>query len=544
MERLGKKRQLKWKKQIRNLFKTMSKIFYDIIPPRLDNVKIKVGDFKTSIVKIVVLLVIVSLNWAGISAVIETLAYLNDAEDSPQNVFSASTLDFSWDSPVDFSPEVTPTTTASRTVNVQNDGILGFQYTIQTANATGSLCGDLDLTADLDGSTVGTWSLTSFNYNAGQFVAPEDWQFTATLTSDGPALENETCDFDFVFDGAQIGGAGFYDQEIISNTITSGQWTVPPPPAGLKINEVYYDVLESKHCKEAKNEWVELYNPTDSPINLQKWEICHAYGKDATCNPINANVNIPALGFAAVGHDNSTWVHCFPSVPSVTIHQLGGPWPELGNDGDYIILKDPSGNIVDCVGWGDDPNTCNFLDGTVTDVSEGHSIARITKGYDTNHASDWIDLTTPNPGTNPHTTTIMVIPEIIEEDVGEEPIIEEEPPLEEVITEENQEQGGIIEEINEIIDEVIDEMVDAIMPDELTNEEISAEDTQIIDETAIIEEVPTTEEPVIEEVPIIEEQPVIAPDNNSGGESPPADSGGGDNGGSVDSGGFEEAATE
>lgn len=173
-------------------------------------------------------MLIVGLNWAGLSAVIETIANFNDTEDSPQNIFVASTLDFSLDSPPDFSPVIMPNATSSRNISLTNDGILGFQYTVTTTNATGTLCNYLDLTANLEGSPVYSGSLIGFNANAGEFsTSTDDWQFTVNLPSDDPALENQTCTFDFVFDGVQIGGAGFYDQEIISNTINSGEWTEP-----------------------------------------------------------------------------------------------------------------------------------------------------------------------------------------------------------------------------------------------------------------------------------------------------------------------------
>ena len=180
---------------------------------------------RNSITKIIAILTIVSLNWTGLSAVIGTVAYYNDAENSSGNSYSAGTLDFSL-SPADgFSPNVTPTQSSSRTISVVKDGILGFEYTLQTENETGDLCDYLNLTASRDGTDIGyTGNLKDFNYNAGQFSDPDDWQFTATLTSSDAGLQNQTCNFDFVFDGSQISGAGFSDQETISNTITSGSW--------------------------------------------------------------------------------------------------------------------------------------------------------------------------------------------------------------------------------------------------------------------------------------------------------------------------------
>ena len=121
------------------------------------------------IIKIICLLIIIGLNWAGLSAVIETLAYFNDTEDSPQNVFSASTLDFSIPPAPDFSPVITPDTSSSRNISLTNDGILGFQYTVSTTNFSGELCDYLNLSAVLDGNFATSSSLKTFNYYAGEF---------------------------------------------------------------------------------------------------------------------------------------------------------------------------------------------------------------------------------------------------------------------------------------------------------------------------------------------------------------------------------------
>ena len=160
--------------------------FYDIIPPKefermrrdrgvariksFDKPKPRFDIWRNFILKIIVLLLIVGLNWTGLSAVIETLAYFNDTEDSAQNIFAASTLDFSLNSPPDFSPVIMPNATSSRDISLTNDGILGFQYTASTSNFSGELCDYLDLSAVLDGNFVASSSLKNFFYNAGGYI--------------------------------------------------------------------------------------------------------------------------------------------------------------------------------------------------------------------------------------------------------------------------------------------------------------------------------------------------------------------------------------
>ncbi|MBU4056704.1 lamin tail domain-containing protein, partial [Patescibacteria group bacterium] len=448
------------------------------------------------IIKFISISLIVGLNWFGLSAVGDTLAYFNDIESAQENVFSAATLDFSLHSAADFSPKVTPTTTSSRNISVINNGSLGFQYTASTTNTNGSLCDYLNLSADLDGNNKYTGPLTSFYYSAGEFTTPDDWQFTATLKDNDPALQNQTCTFDFVFDGVQIGGAGFYDQEIISNTITSGQWVIPPPPpAGLKINEVYYHVKPPNE-NEPENEWAEIYNPTSLSIDISGWKITDNSGWERTfcVSPSTcSSTTIPAYGFAVVTPATSTWGY-WPGIPSDAVKIVLGKsiGNGLANTGDRVILKNATGVEIDAVSWGDDNYAFGAGNGVKPATGAGHSIARKIKGEDTDTAGDWVDLTTPNPGTNPHLTNGEEI--IIEEEIIETEEIAE---IEEVL---------IIEEEPAIIEEE-----PVIEGETTTTEEIIAEETPIIDDNStIIEESTTTEETVIEEQPVIsaiEEQP-------------------------------------
>lgn len=529
-----------------------------------------------SFIKILSILLIIGLNWTGLSAVIETVAYYNDTEDSNANTYQAGTLDFSLYSPNDFLPKVMPEQSANREINVSNDGSLGFQYGVQSAHISGALCGNLILKADLEGNNVYTGTIAGFNYNAGEFSdLTDNWQFTASLTSDDSSLENQICNFDFIFDGVQIGGVGFSDQETISNTIYSGEWREPTTsgyspiadsyvsevspnsnyggsgklqvrskncsnplenkrtfikfdfhfpegtvinsavlklymkdapsksrtyelkkvleswkerdPNGIDwnnqpsvgdltdsvatgdsnpkwlewdvtrdvqkfvdgtysnygwrindsiesehtgfqgkfysresndtdkrpileitfeapevdtdypvINEVYYDVANGKG-NDPNNEWVEIYNPTDSEIDISGWKICEAGG----CDIIPSTISIPAKGFAVASGKSSTWEDYW-TLPAETI-TIDLPGYKIGknglnDNGDRVILKNASNTIIDAMSYGDDHSQLNP---SLPLSGKGKSLARIIKGYDTDLRTDWIINATPNPGTNP-----------------------------------------------------------------------------------------------------------------------------------------------
>ncbi len=303
----------------------------------------------------------------------ETTAYLNDTETSSNNIYTASTLGFSLNSPGDFSPEVTPTATSSQNINLTNDGLLGFNYGVSSTSTSGTLCNYLNLTADLEGNNVYTGTISGFNYNAGEFsTTTDEWQFTANLTSNDPALQNQTCNFGFVFDGEQMEGPGFYDQEIISNTITAGIWLK------VVINKVYYDV-DSNHGEEGDNEWIEIYNPLDTPIDISGWMIVDNNATDT----IPTSSPIPAKGFAVVTGNASTWGYW--NIPNGVIKIVlpdGKIGDGLANDGDRVILKMPNGTEIDAMSYGN--------------VVEGHILGRVPTGLDTDTVADWHDLALPS----------------------------------------------------------------------------------------------------------------------------------------------------
>jgi len=213
--------------------------------------------------KIAVVVLLVGLNWAGIAAIGQTAGYFNDDENSSGNIFSVATLDFSLTSLKDFSPEVTPAQPASRSISVVNDGVLGFQYGVIASNSSGALCNHLNLEANLGGVLKYNGSLAGFTYNAGQFSDPDDWQFTVTLTSSDPGLENQTCSFDFVFDGVQIGGTGFSDREIIPNTVTAGAWQEPTEPASGNYSPIADSYVNQDKPDENKGDDHEVHIKSD-----------------------------------------------------------------------------------------------------------------------------------------------------------------------------------------------------------------------------------------------------------------------------------------
>ncbi len=158
----------------------------------------------------------------------------------------------------------------------------------------------------------------------------------------------------------------------------------------LVINEVYYDIGSGKGS-DPENEWLEIYNPTNSAVNISNWKICD----NNNCDIIPITDPIPAKGFAIASGTLSTFDHW--TIPSGVI-KIDLPGSKIGgnglqNWGDKVILKDAANREIDSMSYG--------LGSTTTTSGNGKSLVRILKGYDTDLADDWIINASPNPGTNP-----------------------------------------------------------------------------------------------------------------------------------------------
>lgn len=193
------------------------------------------------------ILLLVCLNWAGLSGLGTTIAYLQDTESSIGNSFIAGTLDFILTSPSGFDPSTMEIGgSATRTISLINYGN-DHKYKVSAINFSGLLCEYLDLTAFVDATgTIYSGNLMDFvEFGPQEFSHPDDWNFTLTLASSTPEeLIGETCNFDFTFFGSQIRhnlpfGMGFNDIEQENNNVkaticydaetrTMGYWKTHP----------------------------------------------------------------------------------------------------------------------------------------------------------------------------------------------------------------------------------------------------------------------------------------------------------------------------
>jgi len=441
-----------------------------------------------SITKIICLLIIIGLNWTGLLAIAQTFAYFNDIESSVGNTFQAGVLDMTLRSgQSNFVPgadNMNPGNQVNRDIYVgKTFSSLELKHNVSFEFVGGDidLCNQLDLkiwynhyhgpvsggydNRDMRLTYNGKLSALT-NHTNNDFEIPhfddqfdtdpsngtEQWfYYSIILPSSIPdSFQNKVCNFNFVYEAWQNDFPnslqGFTDQEIISNTINSGQWVIPPPPlCSFVINEVYYDPDDAHQGNphEEKFEWIELYNACDETINLKNWYIEDNNGQEI----IHPNYLVDPGQFVVIAASAAVWNTYWTLIPDNTLKiALGGNmmFDGLDNDGDRVVLYDNNDNKRDAVSWGTD--TYAFVP-SVSDVDEGHSIARITKGVDNDIAADWEDLSSPNPGTNPHsiknpsattensltTEAIMFTEDSIPTDDEGNAVAEEVPTTEEII---------------------------------------------------------------------------------------------------------------
>jgi len=222
----------------------------------------------------------------------------------------------------------------------------------------------------------------------------------------------------------------------------------------ILINELLYDPAGTDTGKE----WIELYNTTNSEINLKGWKLEWGGTKiDTYSFTFPTTAPEPLIGahqFVVVGDDSSLTSFVKSSTKS---------FYNASNRTDGIRLVDNEGKIVDVLLYGS-PNTYNLPDisgGIATSfapaVSSGYSLARYPDGFiSSGDSRDFVECTnstfraanscpSPTPTTTASPTpTPTATAEIVESELALKTIINEALPN----PEGNDEEGEFIELYN------------------------------------------------------------------------------------------------
>lgn len=156
----------------------------------------------------------------------------------------------------------------------------------------------------------------------------------------------------------------------------------PTPIPSLVINEVSSD-------GNPNLEWVEIYNPTASAVDVSGWKIEDGNSDDT----FPAVSPIPSGGYGVVIGNASTVV-----VPGSAITIILGDaniGSGLNDSGDLVLLRTPTSVIVDAMNYG---NVVTVFPTPPAAPDSGESVARIPNGVDTNTSLDWQLDTSPTIG--------------------------------------------------------------------------------------------------------------------------------------------------
>lgn len=155
----------------------------------------------------------------------------------------------------------------------------------------------------------------------------------------------------------------------------------------ILITEVVYDPESS----EPGAEWVELYNPTATAVDLTGWLI----GDSGATDPLPVFVLLPNQ-YLVVASKKAEFDAAFPGFTGNLVSLDDAIGGGLNNDGDWVRLLAPdAATPVDAMSYG--KNTAAF-NPSCPDVPEGQSLARVPSELDTDAAADWIAQAAPNPG--------------------------------------------------------------------------------------------------------------------------------------------------
>ena len=163
--------------------------------------------------------------------------------------------------------------------------------------------------------------------------------------------------------------------------------SAPAGTAGIVINEVLYD--PDNGADDADGEWIELYNASDSVVDIGGWSVA-----DASANDPLPTLVVPPRGFAILAASDS-FADAYPDLTAPAAVLSGRIGNGLGNNGDALALVDREGLVVDAISWGADSSR---LDPPIGDVPAGHSIERRVAGADHDRADDFVDNAQPSPG--------------------------------------------------------------------------------------------------------------------------------------------------
>lgn len=311
-----------------------------------------------------------------------TLAWESENADSCE-----ASNGWSGEKDTDGSQEVSPSVTTTYAIECEGPGGIAQDSVTVTVDEAEE-APEVNLSADPDEVTPGEGSATSTltwtTSDADICVATGGWSGTKALNGSQIVEPDATTTYTL-----ECGNeAGTTTDSVTVDFVPEEE---PEPTLDhLVISEVYYDVSSTTSGSEASNEWVEIYNGTDSAVDLQGWFIGDAVGVDE----IDASFVVEPDSFAVIVA-STTPTGIPDGVPVFVLFSSIGS-NGFTNTGDAARLLDASEAVVDQIGYGSNATVSPNVD--IPTTTDGHSIARTQLTSDTDTSADWADTSLPDPG--------------------------------------------------------------------------------------------------------------------------------------------------
>ena len=198
--------------------------------------------------------------------------------------------------------------------------------------------------------------------------------------------------------GADTENGAEEDSDTTGNTEEEGDTVSDPGSTGsharLVISEVLYSLVTTQGSEaQGENEWIELFNGSDSSIDLNGYAIGDSAGKDVLSGD---DLLLLPGAYVILTPEASTLT--FWDMPEGTLtviigNKLGSNG--LGNSGDAVFLYNVEGDVIDAMSYG--TNDMVFPAGSLV-APKGSSLARVPVTVDTDTPNDWAVLDVPTPG--------------------------------------------------------------------------------------------------------------------------------------------------
>lgn len=213
-----------------------------------------------------------------------------------------------------------------------------------------------------------------------------------------------------------------------SDTDTYADWTTAsdnglPQTQGNSLpnvifSEIYYDTVGT----DTVEEWIELYNDSSITVNIAGWTITDNNGTGST-------YTIPA------GNSIAPWSYFTIAVNSTGFNNLYsydadlyGAIPSLNNDGDTLLLKNASSELMDEVAWEGGASQgvpANWGSTSLPVVATGGTIVRSDVTVDTGTYADWTTASNNGyPQTQDNSIPAVVISEVYYDTIGTDSVEE------------------------------------------------------------------------------------------------------------------------